>query len=103
MNFLGLGSQEIKNGLLKLDLSWPLREFVQSSFRLRVKELCLQIRSEVPAFLVDCESEQAQILREFSLELAFLGFDNLKLEYKNCCQTNCLGCQTFSKRPCQKN
>ncbi len=85
---------KIKQKLSKLILSKELIEFINSGFRIRYKNEVLQIRSPIPAFLLDCELEQAQILREFGEELNILGIKN-KLEYRDCCQSNCFGCQTF--------
>lgn len=85
---------QIKQKLSKLILSKELVEFINSGFRIRYKNEVLQIRSSIPVFLVDCQLEQAQILGEFGEELNVLGIKN-KLEYRDCCQSNCFGCQIF--------
>lgn len=90
----GDNHKEIKQKLSQLDLSKELWEFINSGFRIRYKNEALQIRSQIPTFLANCELEQAQILGEFTEELKILGIE-AKLEYRDCCQSNCFGCQIF--------
>ena len=85
---------QIKQKLSKLALSKELLEFIDSGFRLRFKNEILQIRAQVPAFLENCDLEQTQTLREFAEEMELLGIKT-KLEYRDCCQSKCFGCQIF--------
>jgi len=85
---------EIRQKLSNLSLSKELLEFINSGFRIRYKNETLQIRSAIPSFLVDSELEQNQILKEFWEELAVFGITS-KLEYRDCCETGCFGCQIF--------
>lgn len=85
---------QIKQKLSKLALSKELLEFINSGFRLRFKNEILQIRTQVPVFLTNCELEQTQILGEFAEEMDILGIKT-KFEYRDCCQSKCFGCQIF--------
>ncbi len=91
---------EIKAELHKLELSSDLKTFVDNAFRVRVKYreatnlMTLQLRCNSP---VDYEDEldleeQRIILQDLVRES---GIDYVVLDYKECCNTGCQGCEDY--------
>ena len=92
-----LSGQECKDMLGKVDFSSTTQEFIQSAFRVRIKlrdsgEYTLQIRHDFEA----TERDLNTVRREIEDKLSDWNFDQVIVEYKNCCCEGCVGCQRFT-------
>ena len=91
---------EIKTELYTLELSGELKAFVDDSFRVRVKyreaanQMTLQLRCNPP----DSHEDELN-LEEHRIILQDLvrdsGIDYVVLDYKECCNTGCQGCESY--------
>mgnify|MGYP000270448100 CR=1 FL=1 len=88
---------ELKDQLRKLPISEPVQEFLQTCFRIRTKhrdsgEYVFQARHD----FVDQEIDLEQARQELMEVLKDWNFDQIILEYKQCCCEGCFGCQRFT-------
>ena len=95
---------EIKAELCRLDLSPELKIFVENAFRVRVKfreatnQMTLQLRCNPPANYKDeLDLEEHRIILQDLIRDS--GIDYVLLDYKECCNTGCQGCELFDKAP----
>lgn len=92
-----LSGQELKDILREIDFSPQTQDFIQTSFRIRTKmrdtgAYAFQARHDFDGLDPNLDAIQQEIQQK----LNDWNFDEVILEYENCCCEGCIGCQRFT-------
>lgn len=94
-----IGGGELQKILKELSFSQETQEFLQECFRVRTKvrdtgSFTFQARHEVVEDSVKLDLKK--VAKEISEVMADWEFDEIIVEYKDCCCEGCLGCLRFT-------
>ncbi len=92
-----LTGSELKDRLKLYPISSEVQEFLQTCFRIRTKhrdsgEYLFQARHDFAEAEIDLEKAHQELTEIFK----DWNFDQIILEYKQCCCEGCFGCQRFT-------